>query len=142
MEGLFRGADDYIVKPFGTKELLARSRAHFRREERREERYSEIASCQFYPERYEVACFGKVLKFSEREFKLLHLLASNPRQTFSAERLHTLLYPESSGNTASLHLRIHISDLPKKCKQEGLQAIATVRGVGYRWQLEPEISKA
>ena len=51
---------------FGTKELLARVRAHLRREERREERYSEIASCQFYPERYEVAYFGKVLKFSER----------------------------------------------------------------------------
>ena len=69
VEGLFRGADDYVVKPFGTKELLARVRAHLRREERREERYSEIASCQFYPERYEIICFGKVLKFSEREFK-------------------------------------------------------------------------
>ena len=141
VEGLFRGADDYIVKPFGTKELLARVRAHLRREERREERYSEIASCQFYPERYEVACFGKVLKFSEREFKLLHLLASNPKQTFSAERLHTLLYPESS-ETQLRSISEYVYQIRQKCKQEGLQAIATVRGVGYRWQLELEIFKA
>ena len=141
VEGLFRGADDYIVKPFGTKELLARVRAHLRREERREERYSEIASCQFYPERYEVACFGKVLKFSEREFKLLHLLASNPKQTFSAERLHTLLYSESS-ETQLRSISEYVYQIRQKCKQEGLQAIETVRGGGYRWQLEPEISKA
>ena len=105
------------------------------------ERYSEVASCQFYPERYEVACFGKVLKFSEREFRLLHLLASNPKQTFSAERLHTLLYPESS-ETQLRSISEYVYQIRQKCKQEGLQAIATVRGVGYRWQLEPEISKA
>ncbi|PZO92952.1 MAG: DNA-binding response regulator, partial [Streptococcus pyogenes] len=88
-----------------------------------------------------IKCFGKVLKFSEREFKLLHLLASNPKQTFSAERLHTLLYPESS-ETQLRSISEYVYQIRQKCKQEGLQAIATVRGVGYRWQLEPEISKA
>ena len=120
VEGLFRGADDYIVKPFGTKELLARVRAHLRREERREERYSEIASCQFYPERYEVACFGKVLKFSEREFKLLHLLASNPKQTFSAERLPCFTQKAQKHSFApsqNTYIRFAKNANKKGCKQ-------------------------
>ena len=142
---------DVMMEPVNGFELCSYIRPHLscpiifltakEREERRKERYSEIASCQFYPERYEVTCFGKVLKFSEREFKLLHLLASNPKQTFSAERLHTLLYPESS-ETLLRSISEYVYQIRQKCKQEGLQAIATVRGVGYRWQLEPEISKA
>ena len=66
MEGLFRGADDYIVKPFGTKEWLARVRAHLRREERRKECYSEIA-LSILSRALRSGLFCKVLRFPERE---------------------------------------------------------------------------
>ncbi|KXT83272.1 hypothetical protein STRDD11_01596 [Streptococcus sp. DD11] len=140
VEGLYRGADDYIVKPFGAKELLARIRAHLRREERHQEEQYEAENCCFYPSRYQVACFERLIDFSEREFKLLQLLARHPQQIFSAETLYELLYPESS-DTQLRSISEYIYQIRQKFKQEGLKAIATVRGVGYRWQLEPEVSE-
>ena len=140
VEGLYRGADDYIVKPFGAKELLARVRAHLRREERRQEQYQELSDCRFYPDRYEAVCLGQSIQLSEREFKLLQLLAQHPQQVFSADRLYELLYPEDS-ETQLRSIAEYIYQIRQKFKQEGLQVIATVRGVGYRWQLESAVSE-
>lgn len=139
VEGLYRGADDYIVKPFGAKELLARVRAHIRREERRQETQQELAGCRFYPDRYQAVCLGQTISLSEREFKLLRLLAQHPQQAFSAEQLYELLYPESS-ETQLRSISEYIYQIRQKFKQADLQVIATVRGVGYRWQLEAAVS--
>ncbi|MGT2845953.1 response regulator transcription factor [Streptococcus massiliensis] len=136
VEGLYCGADDYIVKPFSAKELSARIKAHIRREERYQEQQITEGNCLFYPERYELVCYGKNLKLSEREFKLLKLLASHPQQVFTVEGLYQLLYPESS-ETQLRSISEYIYQVRQKFKQENLRVIATVRGVGYRWLLEP-----
>ena len=140
IEGLYRGADDYIVKPFSAKELSARIKAHIRREERHQEQQITEGDCLFYPESYELVCYGKILKLSEREFKLLKLLASHPQQVFTVENLHQLLYPESS-ETQLRSISEYIYQVRQKFKQENLRVIDTVRGAGYRWLLEPFVSE-
>ncbi|HOK46841.1 MAG TPA: response regulator, partial [Bryobacteraceae bacterium] len=87
--GLEIGADDYVVKPFSPRELIARVRAILRRRVRPVEPADviEIRGLRLDARTQEVTVRGNPVELSPLEFKLLHFLASHPRQVFSRERL-------------------------------------------------------
>ena len=133
--GLEIGADDYIVKPFGLRELLARIRAHLRRERRTGEdlpAYS-FDQVQVDFERYEAARNGKTLQLSPREFELLRYLVRNRGRTVSRDELLDAVwgltnYPVTrtvDNHIAKLRQKVDSSSHPKH--------IITVHKVGYKF---------
>jgi len=143
--GLEVGADDYLVKPFSMRELLARTRALFRRLELIEQTLSSdraagnqpIRHGQLYldPGAYLVTIDGQALDLSRTEFMLLNLLARNPGRAFSRDYLLDTVwgqdYVEGDRAVGNAVLRLR-----KKLGAYG-EAIETVWGVGYRWQVAP-----
>ena len=92
MLGLEMGADDYIAKPFVTEELVARVRAHLRREQRSLHQKSAslaIGNIQVNPESYEVKVDNKSVELTMREFQLLHYLFAMPERWFQRNRFST-----------------------------------------------------
>ncbi len=142
--GLEVGADDYLVKPFGLRELLARVRALLRRAERLQEMLSADQSparagqqisylgLTLDPLAYHATLDGAPLELTHTEFELLHLMMRNPARTFTRRYLLETVWKENylggdrSVDNAVLRLR-------KKLGVLG-DAVETVRSVGYRWR--------
>jgi two-component system phosphate regulon response regulator PhoB len=133
--GLEIGADDYVVKPFSPRELVARVKAVLRRQTRESDATDtvEIRGLRLDPGTQDVTVRGEVVELSALEFKLLYFLAAHPRQIFSRERL----LDEVWGRDCSVTLRtvdVHIRRLREKieAQPENPEYIGTVRGAGYR----------
>jgi two-component system alkaline phosphatase synthesis response regulator PhoP len=134
--GLEIGADDYVVKPFSPRELVARAKALLRRQFRDEDtsdRVVQIRELRLDPRTHDVSVGGRSVELSVLEFRLLYLLASHPRQIFSRERLLDVVW----GRDVAVTLRtvdVHIRRLREKVEQDGAnpEYIGTVRGAGYR----------
>jgi phosphate regulon transcriptional regulator PhoB len=133
--GLEIGADDYVVKPFSPRELVARVKAILRRQARAAEKGEvvEIRGLRLDARTQDVSVRGSAVELSALEFKLLHFLASRPRQIFSRERL----LDEVWGRDCSVTPRtvdVHIRRLREKieARPEEPEYIGTVRGAGYR----------
>ena len=127
LEGLDLGADDFIVKPFATAELLSRIRAVVRRSRRQSSDVWNFGDLSIEPHRHLVLVAGRDPQLSLREFQLLVELARDygqvvPKSTL-AQRLNPLGEPLESGA-----IEVHMSNLRKKI---GAERICTVRGVGY-----------
>jgi len=130
--GLDAGADDYIAKPFSTKELLARIRAVLRR--RAPEQVSGVVSIgalSLDAATYRVTFANQMLKLGPTEFKLLHYLMSH------AERVHSRgqLLDKVWGDHVFIEERtvdVHIKRLREALGSQGGQMLETVRGAGYR----------
>ena len=130
--GLDAGADDYITKPFSTKELLARIRAVLRR--RAPEQVSGVVSIgalSLDAATYRVTFANQMLKLGPTEFKLLHYLMSH------AERVHSRgqLLDKVWGDHVFIEERtvdVHIKRLREALGSQGGQMLETVRGAGYR----------
>ncbi len=130
--GLDAGADDYIAKPFSTKELLARIRAVLRR--RAPEQVSGVVSIgalSLDAATYRVTFANQMLKLGPTEFKLLHYLMSH------AERVHSRgqLLDKVWGDHVFIEERtvdVHIKRLREALGTQAGQMLETVRGAGYR----------
>jgi two-component system, OmpR family, response regulator RegX3 len=129
--GLELGADDYLVKPYGLRELVARIRAVMRRVE---PRAHEVASMRVEGLEVDrrarrVTLDGRPLELTPREFELLALLASDPGAAISRERIFEEVW-ETRWFGSPKTIDVHIAALRKKLGDPGW--IETVRGIGFR----------
>ncbi|MCD1147673.1 response regulator transcription factor [Peptoniphilus sp. KCTC 25270] len=137
VRGLELGADDYVVKPFSVKELIARVKANFRRQDYENEGYLpdeviEEADLFIDPVKYEVRKRGKTVELTLREFELLKFLAQTPGTVYSREELLEQVWGyEYYGDIRTVDVTVR--RLREKIEDEGkdFTYIMTKRGVGY-----------
>ena len=137
--GLEMGADDYVSKPFGIRELLARVKALLRRSApvQKEEQAGEllkIGGLMIDCAAREVTCDGKPTELSRKEFDLLALMARHRNRVFTREQLLEQIWGyEYSGETRTVD--VHVRGLRKKLEPdpEHPRYLRTVRGVGYKF---------
>jgi len=135
--GLEAGADDYITKPFSTKELVARIRAVLRRRKPQHgDAPVEIAGLRLDPVAHRVTGHGEPLNFGPTEFRLLHYLMTHPNRVYSRAQL----LDEVWGDHVFIEERtvdVHIRRLRQGLAPSGHDAlIETVRGSGYALRAE------
>lgn len=134
--GLDAGADDYLVKPFSTKELLARMRAVLRRRAPlTTQKVLSVAGLSLDPSTYRVTYGTRLLKLGPTEFKLLHYLMGH------AERVHSRaqLLDQVWGDHVYIEERtvdVHVKRL-REALAEASTLVETVRGAGYRFTATP-----
>ncbi len=137
--GLELGADDYVVKPFSPRELMARVKAVLRRQERVPEKLDviEAPGLRLDARTQEVTVRGQPVELSTLEFRLLHFLASHPRQVFSRDRLLDQVWGQDRFVTPRT-VDVHIRRLREKIEEKADQPryLQTVRGAGYRFAPE------
>ena len=141
--GLELGADDYIIKPFDSKELVARVKAVLRRFQpsRTIPVSATTGKCVEYPDliinqtNYSVIYQGRTVDMPPKELELLYFLASSPNQVFTREQLldHIWGY-EYIGDTRTVD--VHIKRLREKIKDHASWAITTVWGIGYKFEVK------
>lgn len=142
--GLELGADDYIMKPFDSKELVARVKAVLRRyqaipksEDKREDR----GKCVEYPgivinlTNYSVLVDGTTVEMPPKELELLYFLAASPNQVFTREQLLDQIWGyEYIGDTRTVD--VHIKRLREKIKDHPSWSLSTVWGIGYKFEVK------
>lgn len=135
--GLELGADDYITKPFNTRELLARIRAVLRRasnEVPEGGRVLEGAGVRLDPERFEVTVRGELVHLPRKEFELLEVLMENAGRVLTRATLIDQVWgPDYFGDTRTLD--VHIKRLRGKFEPDPHEPkhLVTIRGFGYRF---------
>ena len=136
VEGLDAGADDFISKPFGIMELVARVRAVLRRAEQNlPVSVYELGSLRVCPERHEVQVEGKSVTLTYKEYMLLQLLMENRGLVLTREVLLDRIWGLGS-ERENRTLDVHIRTLRAKLGAAG-SYIQTVRGIGYQMTEEP-----
>ena len=137
--GLELGADDYIVKPFSPREVLARIKAVLRRfNEKKESGDSSVIrlpQLEISLDNYQVKALGQVIPCTPKEVEILHMLCSSVGQVFTREAIlsHVWGY-DYFGDTRTVDA--HIKRIRQKLPQENVPwALKTVYGVGYRFEL-------
>jgi two-component system phosphate regulon response regulator PhoB/two-component system alkaline phosphatase synthesis response regulator PhoP len=132
--GLEMGADDYVTKPFSSRELVARVKAVLRRRERTGEETIEIGGIlEILPKKYEVVVEGKKIDLTTTEFRILKILSNRIGWVFSREQLLDELWGHDKiviDRTIDVHIKHLRAKLGKAAK-----FIKNVRGLGYK--LEP-----
>jgi len=135
VRGFRAGADDYVVKPFGRQELLARIEALLRRtpQATHQERYEDGALSVDYARRH-VVCRGLPVRLTPLEFRLLVTLVEHAGQVLSADQLIEHVWGHAEGVSRD-QVKLYVSYLRRKLGQEaeGFAPIETVRGFGYRY---------
>lgn len=130
--GLEIGADDYVVKPFSPRELLARIKAVCRRNQRSKSppadlvRYGPIA---IDPEKFRILCHEREVVLTAQEFKVVELLIKHPGRVFTRQQMLDRAWGDGAFVTDRT-IDAHIKSLRKKFAD--LEFIETVRGIGYR----------
>ena len=134
VRGLETGADDYITKPFSTRELVARVRAVLRRYVKAETgALIEINGLRLDPETYRVTARGQDIEISPTEFKLLRFFIGHPERVYSRSRLLDQVWGENV-YVEERTVDVHIRRLRKTLEPFGFHRyIQTVRSVGYRF---------
>lgn len=126
VEGLDAGAEDYLAKPFEITELLARVRALLRRHQDDAPSLAVPGGRLLWDERVVEADDGARIELSEREARLLRVLAARPRQVFSRQDLLSRVFEEAESDGA---VDTYVHYLRRKL---GRGIVGTVHGVGYR----------
>lgn len=138
--GLELGADDYIVKPFSPREVVARVKAILRRVEARDNTKDpnviNYNGLQVDLNSYTVLLRGEHVVCTPKEIEILYMLASNPGQVFTRDTLLSRIWGyDFAGETRTVDT--HIKRLRAKLNSEGLGwSIKTIYGVGYKFELE------
>ncbi|MBO6112578.1 MAG: response regulator transcription factor [Lachnospiraceae bacterium] len=138
--GLELGADDYMEKPFDSKELIARAKAVLRRYKpvndqprRKDTKIVELPDLTINLTNYSVIYYGKPVDMPPKELELLYFLTASPNQVFTREQLldHIWGY-EYIGDTRTVD--VHIKRLREKIKDHESWRISTVWGIGYKFE--------
>ena len=139
--GLELGADDYIMKPFDSKEMVARVRAVLRRYQpaktaespKEKAKYVEYESLVINLTNYSVMCDGRQVDMPPKELELLYCLAASPNQVFTREQLLDRIWGyEYIGDTRTVD--VHIKRLREKIKDHPRWKLSTVWGIGYKFE--------
>jgi DNA-binding response OmpR family regulator len=139
LRGFEAGADDYLVKPFSPKVLVARARAVLRRAGTEivstEENALALGGISMDPKAHEVRVAGREVKLTGTEFELLRVLSEHPGWVYTREELLESVWGYSYLGDSRL-VDVHIANLRKKIGDDPSDPhyIRTVRGVGYKFQ--------
>lgn len=136
--GLEVGADDYLTKPFGMRELVARCRALLRRHQQFQPTQTsptlQFQEITIYPQECRVTVRGEVVNFSPKEFKLLELFLRHPKRVWSRDQLLEKIWGHDfigESKTVDVHIRWLREKL--EIDPSNPQYLVTVRGFGYRF---------
>ncbi len=142
--GLELGADDYIMKPFDSKEMVARVKAVLRRYHavpKPESPAADKGKCVDYPgltvnlTNYSVVVDNRNVEMPPKELELLYFLASSPNQVFTREQLLDQIWGyEYIGDTRTVD--VHIKRLREKIKDHSGWSLSTVWGIGYKFEVK------
>ena len=138
--GLELGADDYMEKPFDTKELVARIKAVLRRYKpsveprpQSHDEFVEYSDLVINRTNYSVTYMGKNIDMPPKELELLYFLASSPNHVFTREQLLDQIWGyEYMGDTRTVD--VHIKRLREKIKDHESWKISTIWGIGYKFE--------
>lgn len=140
--GLELGADDYIEKPFDSKEMVARVKAVLRRyktapaapAEKNNDKCVELPDLTVNLTNYSVLYMGQQIDMPPKELELLYFLASSPNHVFTREQLLDQIWGyEYIGDTRTVD--VHIKRLREKIHDHSLWKIATIWGIGYKFEV-------
>ena len=139
--GLELGADDYMEKPFDSKELVARAKAVLRRykpsnapTENPNDKCVEYADLTINLTNYSVIYMGHTVEMPPKELELLYFLASSPNHVFTREQLLDQIWGyEYIGDTRTVD--VHIKRLSEKIKDHANWKISTIWGIGYKFEV-------
>jgi len=139
--GLELGADDYVIKPYGLRELISRVRALLRRA------YGELAAVSLGDrlrfgeveldlERLQVTRRGRLVDLTPTEFRLLRYLVSHPNRPFSRSALIEAVWGYDSGIGSDRTVDVHVRHLREKLEDDPTNPrwLVTVRGIGYKFE--------
>ena len=144
VSGLTLGADDYVVKPFSPRELVARVKAIMRRVQHRSVTQTGLPVSHrglvLDAEKRKVTLNGKRIELTHHEFNLLHALTASPGRVFTREELLSRLYPKEETTVIDRVVDVHIGKIRQKIEKDpsNPEFILTVRGTGYQFAEESD----
>lgn len=137
---LSAGGDDYMIKPFLPGELIARVKAHLRRNRllsanKEKDDVFQYPGLKVNMDTREVWAKGSLTNLSSKEFEILSILIRNPKRIYSMEQLFQMVWKMESLNGDARTIMVYISNLRKKIEEDpsNPQYVINVRGVGYKF---------